>query len=46
KRTVPNYRNAFDYMDEDDDHDEPIGRRRRRDTRRNGKTQILIVTLF
>ncbi|CAF4234630.1 unnamed protein product, partial [Rotaria socialis] len=40
KRTVPNYRNAFDYMDEDDDHDEPIGRRRRRDTRRNARTLI------
>ncbi|CAF3345702.1 unnamed protein product [Rotaria sp. Silwood1] len=40
KRTTPNYRNAFDYIDEDDDEEEPIGRRRRRETRRNVRTLI------
>ncbi|CAF0757229.1 unnamed protein product [Rotaria sordida] len=40
KRTTPNYRNAFDYMDEDDDEEEPIGRRRRRETRRNVRTLV------
>ncbi|CAF3889143.1 unnamed protein product [Rotaria sp. Silwood2] len=40
KRTTPNYRNAFEYVDEDDDDEEPIRRRRRREPRRNVRTLI------